>query len=563
MHSWQNFIPGYFCILRHPMKTFPIQSISGQIVDVVHKRIFSGTLHLHEGKIERIVEENNTESIFILPGFVDAHIHIESSMLTPYEFSRMALPHGTIATVSDPHEIANVLGMEGILYMLENAKKSPLKFFFGAPSCVPATVFETAGATITAADIEILFRDHELKYLAEMMNYPGVLNRDPIVMEKIAIAQKYHRNVDGHAPGLRSEEAARYIAAGISTDHECFTIQEALDKLHHKMKILIREGSAAKNFNALIPLMDEYADDIMFCSDDKHPDDLELGHINLLVSRAIAAGYNTMNVLRSATLNPVKHYGLEVGLLQTGDPADFIVVDNLKDFNVLKTVIDGTIVSENGKCFLQDEEHPVINNFSCKQQQPADFRVRVEGSKLNVIEALDGQLITLHLETEIKSKDGFVVSDPENDILKIAVVNRYADKAPSVGMIKNFGLKKGAMASSVAHDSHNIIAIGVSDEELCRAVNLLIEHKGGLCAIDGSEELVLPLPIAGLISTLDGPSVSKQYSLLDRKVKSLGSGLRAPYMTLSFMALLVIPEFKISDLGLFDAVNFRFAKIFS
>ncbi len=550
-------------ILQHTMTTQPIQKISGQIVDVVGKRIFPGTVHLREGKIEKITEESNNESIFILPGFVDSHIHIESSMLTPYEFSRMALPHGTIATVSDPHEIANVLGMEGILYMLDNAKKSPLKFYFGAPSCVPATTFETAGATITAENIEVLFRDHGLKYLAEMMNYPGVLHRDPLVMDKIAVAQKYNRNVDGHAPGLRSDDAARYIGAGISTDHECFTLPEAMDKLQHGMKILIREGSAAKNFNALIPLMDEYPDELMFCSDDKHPDDLELGHINLLVSRAIQAGYDTMSVLRSATLNPVKHYGLEVGLLQAGDPADFIVVDNLKDFNVLQTVINGKLVSEKGKCILEKDQHRVINHFSCSEKSVSDFKIKAEGKSVNVIEALDGQLITLHIQSPFLSNDGFMISDPEHDILKIAVINRYSDKPPAIGMIKNFGLKKGAMASSVAHDSHNIIAVGVSDEDLCRAVNLLIHHSGGLCVVDDAEELVLPLPIAGLISPEDGISVSKQYSMLDKKVKSLGSSLRAPYMTLSFMALLVIPEFKMSDLGLFDAVNFRFAKLFN
>lgn len=545
------------------MHSDPILSIRGQIVDVVGKRIFPGIIHLTNGKISSIEHEANNEQIFILPGFVDAHIHIESSMLTPYEFSRIALLHGTVATVSDPHEIANVLGMEGIKYMIENAKKSPLKFFFGAPSCVPATTFETAGATISAQDIEILFRDYGLQYLAEMMNYPGVLSRDPLVMEKIAVAQKYKRPVDGHAPGLRSEEAARYISAGISTDHECYTIQEAIDKLQYGMKILIREGSAAKNFNALIPLMDEYADSLMFCSDDKHPDDLELGHINLLVQRAIAAGYDTMNVLRSATLNPVKHYGLNVGLLQQGDPADFIVVNNLKDFQVLKTVIGGQIVADHGHCTLPKVQHPVINHFSCLPKTTEDFFVPSEGETVNAIEALDGQLITLHIQSEAKIENGNLVSDIEKDVLKIAVVNRYSNKPPAIGMIRNFGIKRGAMASSVAHDSHNIIAVGVTDEDICRAVNLLIQNQGGLCVIDGTEESVLPLPIAGLISPQDGVSVSKQYSLLDKKVKSLGSTLRAPYMTLSFMALLVIPEFKMSDLGLFDAVHFRFAKLFS
>lgn len=540
-----------------------LSQIKGQIVDVVNHRIFPGTIEIRDGKISEITEKEVNESIFILPGFVDAHIHIESSMLTPYEFSRMALPHGTVATVSDPHEIANVLGMEGILYMTENAKRSPLKFYFGAPSCVPATAFETAGAVITAEDLEVLFRDHGLKYLAEMMNYPGVLHRDPLVMDKIAMAKKYGRVVDGHAPGLRSEEAGKYISAGISTDHECFTIQEALDKLSYGMKVIIREGSAAKNFQALIPLIDEYPDMIMFCSDDKHPDDLELGHVNLLVKRAVSLGYDVMDVLRCATVNPVLHYGLETGLLRLGDPADFIVVDNLRDFNVQKTVINGELVAENGKSFLPDASHPIVNHFDCHPKSVSDFQVIPQGEEVNIMEALDGQLITLHVRGKAKTKERNLVSDTENDHLKIAVVNRYKDSPPSIGLIKNFGLKRGAIASSVAHDSHNIIVVGVSDEEICRAVNLLIQHKGGLCAVDGSEELVLPLPVAGLISPDPGHIVAKKYSLLDRKAKELGSTLRAPYMTLSFMALLVIPEYKISDLGLFDAVNFRFSHLFN
>lgn len=537
--------------------------ITGNIVDPVRRKIFPGAIHVADGKIASVTETSVSDTRFILPGFVDAHIHIESSMLTPYEFSRMALPHGTVATVSDPHEIANVLGMQGIRYMIENAARSPLKFFFGAPSCVPATLFETAGDEITSKDIEALFREDGLLYLAEMMNYPGVLHGDPMVMEKIRVAEKFGRVIDGHAPGLRGDDAARYIAAGMSTDHECFTLPEALDKLRHGMKIIIREGSAAKNFEALIPLIDEYADLLMFCSDDKHPDDLEIGHINRLVSRAVQAGYDVMQVLRAATVNPVKHYGLPVGLLQPGDPADFIVVSDLKEFHVQQTYINGNLVAEKGESLLPVGQHAIINRFNCNLKSPADFEVKAEEKKLKMIEALDGQLITLEVTTETPVHEGFAVSDPSVDCLKIAVVNRYRDAPPAVGFIKNFGLQRGAIGSSVAHDSHNIIVVGVTDEDLCRAANLLIKSKGGLCAIDGDDEHVLPLPIAGLISDKDGVSVARAYYKLDKKAKELGSKLRSPYMTLSFMALLVIPEFKISDKGIFDAVNFRFTTLFT
>lgn len=539
----------------------PTFTITGNVVDPVNRRIYGATLEITNGKVSSIREHEVAEGPFLLPGFVDAHIHIESSMLTPYEFARMAMPHGTVATISDPHEIANVCGMEGIRYMLKNANRAPLKFHFGAPSCVPATPFETAGAVITADDIETLFRDDGLIYLAEVMNYPGVLHRDPLVMDKIDVAKRYGRRIDGHAPGLRADDAAHYIAAGITTDHECFSLPEAIDKLSHGMNIIIREGSAARNFDTLIPLMDEHADKLMFCSDDKHPDDLEAGHIDRLVSRAVKAGYDLFNVLRAATVNPVRHYGMNVGLLQLGDPADFILTDDLQEFRIKQTYINGVLVAENGVSLLPQGVHPIINKFDCSPKHPEEFAVEAKGRNLNLIEALDGQLITLKVTEEATVKEGHVMTDPAKDQLKIAVVNRYNNAPPAIGMIRHFGLKRGAIASTVAHDSHNIIAVGCSDEEVCRAVNLLIKHQGGLCTIDGEEEQVLPLPIAGLISDQDGITVSKAYSALDAKAKAMGTKLRAPFMTLSFMALLVIPEFKMSDLGLFDAVHFKFANL--
>jgi adenine deaminase len=546
------------------MNQFP-EFINGNIVDVLNKQIFFGTVHIKDGRISSI-EKKSSEikegEHFILPGFVDSHIHIESSMLLPYEFSRIALTHGTVSTVSDPHEIANVMGVEGVRYMIQNAEHSPLKFYFGAPSCVPATSFETAGAEINADDIEQLFIEHDLKYLAEMMNYPGVLNRSELVMDKINVAKRHNKVIDGHAPGLRGDDAAHYIAAGISTDHECFTKEEALDKLKHGMKILIREGSAAKNFDALVSLVDEFPNEVMFCSDDKHPDDLEIGHINDLVKRAFKLGLDKMNVLRCACVNPVLHYDLEVGLLQSGDEADFIVVNNLDELTVLKTVINGEVVAENGAVFLPEKTFEAINNFSVLPKKEEDFRVKVRTTKKRVIVALDGQLITEEHIAEPKTENGFVVSDTDKDILKIALVNRYTNEPITIGFIKNFGLKSGAIASSVAHDSHNIIAVGVSDENICNAVNLVIQHKGGLSVSTQKENKILPLPVAGLMSTDSWKKVSADYAALDQMTKQLGSKLRAPFMTLSFMALLVIPKFKISDKGLFDVSDFGFTELF-
>ena len=544
-----------------------LESISGNIVDVLNNRIFSGTLEIEDGKVKTIKHnlldaDHEGSKHFILPGFIDAHIHIESSMLLPYEFSKIALAHGTVATLSDPHEIANVMGTEGIHYMIRNAEHSPLKFYFGVPSCVPATSFETSGAEITVDDVEALFLEHDLKYLAEMMNYPGVLERSSLVMDKINMAKKYNKVIDGHAPGLRGEDAANYISAGISTDHECFTKDEALDKLTHGMKILIREGSAAKNFDALVSLVTDFPDDVMFCSDDKHPDDLEVGHINDLVKRAFRLGLDKMKVLRCACVNPVLHYDLEVGLLQPGDPADFIVVDNLDHLNVMKTVINGEVVAEDGKTFLPEMSFATINNFTTLPKKIMDFNVEARTMKKRVIVALDGQLITEETTVEPKLENGWVVSDTENDILKIVLVSRYGNESPVIGFIKNFGLKSGAIASSVAHDSHNIIAVGVGDSDICNAVNLIIENKGGLSVASVHSTKILPLPVAGLMSTDSWQKVSADYAALDQLAKKLGSNLRAPFMTLSFMALLVIPKFKISDKGLFDVSTFGFTQLF-
>ncbi|NLR78502.1 adenine deaminase [Chitinophaga eiseniae] len=541
------------------MNTF---QISGNLVDILQEDIYPATLHIENGRIARITRDSRPYSNYLLPGFTDAHVHVESSMLIPSEFARMAVVHGTIATVSDPHEIANVMGVAGVTYMLENGKQVPFRFNFGAPSCVPATTFETAGATVTVADIEALLDRPDIRYLTEMMNFPGVLHKDPEVIAKIAAAKKAGKPVDGHAPGLRGDAARDYIAAGISTDHECFTIEEALDKLKYGMHILIREGSAAKNFEALYPLLNDYADHIMFCSDDKHPDNLEEGHINLLVKRALAHGIDLFKILRAACINPVVHYKLDNGLLKENDRADFIVVDNLEDFNILATYIDGVKVAENGRTLIPSIASAPVNNFICHPVKAADFRMpanNIDSTEVSAraIAALDGQLITNTLQETLPVADGNVQNSISKDVLKLAVVNRYRPAAPAMAFIHGFGLQQGAIASSVAHDSHNIIAVGTDDESLAAAINAVIAEQGGISVVNGADTAVLPLPVAGLMSNLDGYTVAAQYSALDKAAKALGSRLASPFMTLSFMALLVIPHLKLSDLGLFDGDKFQ------
>ncbi len=544
----------------------PSFSVTGNLVDVHRQEIYSAEVKVENGRIISIKRTSNLQPVtsnFILPGFIDSHVHIESSMLVPSEFARLAVVHGTVATISDPHEIANVCGMEGVEFMIENGKNVPFKFNFGAPSCVPATIFETAGAVLNSSDVEKLLQRDEIKYLSEMMNFPGVLNGDAEVMKKIATAHRLDKPVDGHAPGLRGKQAKRYIGAGISTDHECFTKEEALDKLKYGMKIIIREGSAAKNFEALIDLLHDHEDMIMFCSDDKHPDSLVLGHINQLCARAVAKGIDIFKIIKAACVNPVHHYKLNVGLLKEGDPADFILVKDLKNFEVVRTYIDGVLVAENGKTLINSYASDIINNFNCIKKETKDFAFSVtDHSQLTipVIEALDGQLITNRLEEKVKIENVRWVSDTEKDILKIVVVNRYNDAPVAKAFIKNFGLKQGALSSSVAHDSHNIVAVGADDESICKAVNMIIEHKGGVSCVTDDLEMIVPLPVAGLMSNEDGYHVAQQYSLIDKAAKDAGSTLASPFMTLSFMALLVIPHLKISDKGLFDGDKFEFLK---
>jgi len=533
----------------------------GQIVDIGKQRIFKGEVTFENGVITSIIEKNHDVNQFIMPGFIDAHIHIESSMLVPSEFAKLAVAHGTIATISDPHEIANVMGLEGVNFMIENGKNTPFKFYFGAPSCVPATAYESSGASINSDAIKALLAKDDIKYLSEMMNYPGVLNKDKEVMQKLAWAKLFNKPVDGHAPGLRGESLTTYIQSGMSTDHECFSFEEGLEKLEKGMKILVREGSAAKNFEALISLLPRYYENMMFCSDDKHPDDLILGHINDLCSRAIKKGMDLFKVLQVACINPINHYNLDVGQLRVGDSADFLVVKDLHEFQTIRTYISGNKLFDNGTTFLNPVHFKVINNFNISDKEISDFSYKSNASKIKVIEAYNGELVT---GTSIENStiiNGNLISNTEIDVLKIAVVNRYNDQKPAIGFIKNFGLKEGAIASSVGHDSHNIVVVGVTDEDLCKAVNMLVEYKGGICALSSVKQMILPLPIAGIMSDQEGRIVADKYAQIDAFSKELGSTLEAPFMTLSFMALLVIPSLKLSDKGLFDVQNFSFTSL--
>lgn len=542
-----------------------VHQLAGNIVDLHARRIYPGIVEWAGGRVRRLIFTPGVRHThFIAPGFVDAHIHIESSLLPPAEFARWAVVHGTVATVSDPHEIANVLGVAGVNYMVRDGARTPFKFTFGAPSCVPATTFETAGATLSAEAVARLLARPEIGYLSEVMNFPGVLARDPALLAMIAAAKKHGKPVDGHAPGLRGKVARAYAAAGITTDHECFTLPEAQDKLKAGMKVLIREGSAARNFAALAPLLKTHAGRVMFCCDDLHPDLLMVRHLDEHVRRALRGGADRFDVLRCASVNPVEHYGLDVGLLREGDPADFIVFEGWEDLKVTHTYLRGKLVARAGRSLLPRRPSKAPNAFRAQPRRVEDFAVPPgpDAKKIKVIEALNGQLITRQAREPARVVRGAVVPDVKRDLLKIAVVNRYAPSAPvAVGFVRGFGLRAGALASSVAHDSHNVVAVGVNDAALCDAVNLVIQARGGLSVVGRGRRAVLPLPIAGLMATGDGRAVARRYTALDAAAKRLGSKLDAPFMTLSFMALLVIPDLKLSDRGLFSAAKWGFVPV--
>jgi adenine deaminase len=540
---------------------FYTMKVSGRIIDLHQRRIYPGTITISAGKIEKIIEEKESPGLFILPGLADAHVHVESSMLIPSHFAVAAVKHGTVAVVADPHEIANVMGKEGVRFMLDNAETVPVKMLFGAPSCVPATSSESAGAKIGAEDIAELLKDKRIGFLAEMMNFPGVIYDDIEVHRKLEVARSAGIPIDGHAPGLTGEELKKYISAGISTDHECTSLEEAMEKISGGMKILIREGSAAKNLEVLAPLLYYYPEKVMLCTDDLHPETLAKGHINRIVAHLIGMGYDIFNVLRAASVNTVEHYGITAGLLRVGDPADFIIVDDPAKMNVLQTWIDGQLVYDGNRALFSPDEIKKINRFKCTRLLTDEIHVPNEGGKIRVIVAENGSLVTGYEEMPA-GDDLFVIPRPEDDLLKIVIKERYNDKPPAVGFIKGFGLKRGAMASSVAHDSHNIIAVGTNDRDIVAAVNLIVEAEGGMSAVSDDGADILRLPVAGIMSDMPVTAMAARYERLSETVKGFGCHLDAPYMTLSFMALLVIPRLKLSDRGLFDSLTFTHVPLF-
>jgi len=537
-----------------------MKMISGNIVDVITRTITKGIIHFENGKIKYIKPSDIVDDQCIIRGFVDAHIHIESAMMLPAEFARYSVVHGTVACVCDPHEIANVCGVAGVDYMIENGNHSPMKFYFGAPSCVPSTHFETSGAVLDADVVEALLKRDDIYFLAEMMNFPGVIHKNKQVHLKLDAAKRIGKPIDGHAPDITGEELKAYVEGGISTDHECMTIADAEAKIALGMKIQIREGSAAKNFDDLLPLLHKHSDKIMFCSDDKHPDDLlKNGHINSLVRRAVAKGFNAIEVLRICSFNPIKHYKLDVGLLQVNDDADFVVVNNITDFKVKATYIRGEKVSEDGiPTFPRFIPFQIINQFNAKKITVEQLKVIPKGDVLKVINVNDGQLFTTQIICPHKIENDNLISDIESDVLKLVVYNRYQPSEPAIGFIKNIGLKRGAMASTVAHDSHNIVAVGTSDAEIVSAINQIIESKGGILACEAERTCLLSLPVGGLMSELDGVTIANRYEEVDAMAKEFGSTLSAPFMTVAFMSLLVIPEIKLGDKGLFDGNKFEF-----
>lgn len=536
-------------------------TISGHIVDISNREIYKGVIYVEKGRIVDIISADNVDNVYILPGLVDSHVHVESSMLVPAEFSRLAVRHGTVASVSDPHEIANVLGETGIHFMVDNGKKVPFKFSFGVPSCVPATPFETSGAVIDAQKVAELLSHDEHNYLSEMMNFPGVLQQSPEVMDKIRFALNRNLPVDGHAPGLSGNDLKKYIESGITTDHECSSLEEAEEKIKYGMKIQIREGSAAKSFEDLYSLMEKYPDKIMFCSDDAHPDELLERHIIDLIRRGIEKGLDLFDLIRAASYNPIMHYGLNVGLLRKNDPADMVVVNDIQSFHVQKVFIDGDVVYDGTQVTYQLPEEMPVNRFHARPIKPDDLKIFVKSNQINAIQAIDGQLFTSRNIVQPYIHNGYAESDPSRDLLKILVLNRYQDAPPALGFIQGFGLKRGAIASSIAHDSHNIICVGADDEHMVHAVNEIIQHQGGIVAVDQHDKKILPLNVGGILSTEKGETVAEKYHQVTQMAKKMGCAFHAPFMTLSFMALLVIPELKIGDKGLFDVTRFSYTQL--
>lgn len=537
-----------------------MQHIEGNIIDIHRREIYPGIISIDSGKIISINRNSQKYAHYISPGFIDAHVHIESSMLIPEEFSKLAIRRGTVAIVNDPHEIANVMGTEGIEYMIENSKQSCIKSFFTIPSCVPATPYDSSGSVLLSSDIEQLALNHKFVGLSEMMNVPGVIQDDTEVLAKIEIARRHHLTIDGHAPGLSGSFLKKYIDAGISTDHECTSLEEAIEKINSGMKILIREGSAAKNYEALKWLIADYPEKVMFCTDDSHPNDLlSYGEIDKLVRKALGDGFDLFDVLKIASFNPISHYKINVGCLREGDPADFIIIRNLNTFDVLSVYIDG--IEKYNYSGNNEKPHPapikIINHFNRDPISLTDLTKPIK-KKIVSIKVIPGELVTRRIDFELESPIRNFESDVKRDILKIVYLNRYQNTPPQIAFISGFELKEGAFATTISHDSHNIIAVGCSDKDILEAINAVILEKGGLAVKNNKGIIKLPLPIAGIMSASDGETVASLWETLTEELKQMGCKLDSPFMTLSFMSLIVIPELKIGEQGLFDYEHFKF-----
>lgn len=537
-----------------------MQHIEGNIIDIHRREIYPGIISIDSGKIISINRNSKKYTHYISPGFIDAHVHIESSMLIPEEFSKLAIRRGTVAIVNDPHEIANVMGIEGIEYMIENSKQSCIKSFFTIPSCVPATPYDSSGSVLLSSDIEQLVLNYKFVGLSEMMNVPGVVQEDAEVWAKIGIAHRHHLTIDGHAPGLSGGFLKKYIGAGISTDHECTFLEEAIEKINSGMKILIREGSAAKNYEALKRLIADYPEKVMFCTDDSHPNDLlSYGEIDKLVRKALGDGFDLFDVLKIASFNPISHYKINAGCLREGDPADFIVVRNLDTFDVLSVYIDG--IEKYNYSGNNEKPHPtpvkIINHFNRDTISLADLAKPIK-EKIVSIKVIPGELVTQRIDFKLESPTQNFESDVKRDILKIVYLNRYQNTPPQIAFISGFELKEGAFATTISHDSHNIITVGCSDKDILGAINAVILEKGGLAVKNHKGIIKLPLPIAGIMSASDGETVASLWETLTEELKQMGCKLDSPFMTLSFMSLIVIPELKIGEQGLFDYEHFKF-----
>ena len=566
-------------------------SFTAYILDVITDTIYPARITIENGLFKEVTPitldekyEVDVEGL-IVPGFIDSHIHIESSMITPAQFARIAVRHGTTAVVCDPHEIANVLGIDGVEAMIENAKQVPFNFYFTAPSCVPATSFETSGATLDSSDVEYLLKKDEIVALGEMMNFPGVINDDEEVVRKLELAKQYGKPIDGHAPLLSGEDLDKYLEHGISTDHECSNIVEAVEKKLKGMKIMVRDGSSAMNMEGLF---DIYKDDLFLhyeeefnvfknifgnriysplfdfiVSDDKHPNDLIKGHLNLSIKKAVDLGIDVLKAIHMVTINPAQHYKLNCGAIMAGVKADFIVVDSIYKGKVLKTFIGGECVFDGENVLFDVPEIEAANTINASKKTAADFDIHYDGDEceVNVIESLDGELLTKKVTAKLNVKDRIVQADINQDVLKIAVVERYGGDTVANAFIKGFELKNGAIASSIAHDSHNIIVIGCDSETMAQAVNQIIDDGGGISIVSSDFNHSLALPIAGLMSNEDAYDVAHNVGILRSMARDLGCQLEAPFLTMAFMALLVIPSIKISDKGLFDGDNFEFMDV--